>query len=193
MRWPYPPRCPLQAARRTWHQPPGIGRCDHHGGATPTHEEHARQVLLGRAEQSALAELRHLGVPPMGNPLEALCELAAEARHWERILRRQVAELESLTAVTPAGAEQARAVVTLFERAMDRAAAFTAMLARLNIDDRIVEVGSRISRAQGEQIADVIIRVLVKLGHPDPRTDPALGALVAAELRRLDAAEEEER
>src|SRR6266568_5126354 len=69
--------CKLPAGHGTSH--PGTGRCDHHGGATPTHEEHARQVLARQAERAALAELATLGIPPVGNPLEALAQLAAEA------------------------------------------------------------------------------------------------------------------
>jgi hypothetical protein len=76
--------CKLPAGHGTDH--PGIGRCDHHGGATPTHRAHAERVLLGRAEASALADLRRVGVEPIGNPLEALAELTAEARQWEAIL-----------------------------------------------------------------------------------------------------------
>src|SRR6266487_3471525 len=141
--------CRLPAGHGTDH--PGVGRCDHHGGATPTHRAHAERVLIERAEASALAELHRLGVEPLGNPLEALAELAAEARQWETILRRQVAGLESLSQTTPAGIEQVRMVVILFERAMDRAAAFAAMCARLDIDGRLARIS--------ETIASQMVRV----------------------------------
>jgi hypothetical protein len=149
--------CKLPAGHGTDH--PGVGKCDHHGGATPTHRAHAERVLLERAEQSALADLRRIGVEPVGNPLEALAELTSEARQWEVILRRQVAALESLSQTTPAGVEQVRAVVLLFERAMDRAAAFAAMAARLDIDTRL----ARINEALGEQIVTVIERSLEQM------------------------------
>jgi hypothetical protein len=177
--------CKLPAGHSTSH--PGVGRCDHHGGATPTHEEHARRVLLGSTEESALAELRHLDVHPMGNPLEALCELAAEARQWGTILRRQVAELESLSQMTPAGTEQLRPVVLLFERAMDRAAAFAASLAKLNIDERIFKLNERIGKAQGEAVALAIERILVALGHADPRNDPHVAEIVVREIGAIEA------
>jgi hypothetical protein len=145
--------CKLPAGHGTDH--PGIGRCDHHGGATPTHRAHAERVLIERAEQDALAELHRLGVPPMTNPLEALSELAAEARQWETILRGRVAALESLSQMTPGGIEQVRAVVILFERAMDRAAALAAMCVKLDVDDRLVRLNARI----GEEIAQAVVGV----------------------------------
>ena len=145
--------CKLPAGHGTDH--PGVGRCDHHCGATPTHRAHAERVLLDRAEESALAELGRIGVEPVGNPLEALAELAGEARQWERILRRQVAELESLSQMTPAGVEQVRQVVILFERAMDRAVAFAALCARLDVDERIFRLNERLAEAQGRQAFEV--------------------------------------
>src|SRR6266487_3072995 len=175
--------CRLPAGHGTDH--PGVGRCDHHGGATPTHRAHAERVLLERAEASALAELHRIGVEPMGNPLEALAELAAEARRWQAILRAQVAELESLSQTTPAGVEQIRAVVLLFERAMDRTAAFAAIMVKLNIDDRLVKLNARISEAMGARVAGVIEGILEDLGHRDPRHDPAVAPVVVARLEQL--------
>jgi hypothetical protein len=77
--------CKLPAGHGTGH--PGVGRCDHHGGATPTHRAHAERVLLERAEGAALAKLHRIGAEPIGNPLETLAELAGEARQWQAILR----------------------------------------------------------------------------------------------------------
>jgi hypothetical protein len=178
--------CKLPAGHGTGH--PGVGRCDHHGGATPTHRAHAERVLIERAEASALAELHRIGVEPLGNPLEALAELAAEARQWQMMLRGQVAGLESLSQTTPAGIEQVRAVVVLFERAMDRAAAFAAMMAKLNVDDRLVKLNARISEEMGERLAGTIEGILEDLGHHDPRHDPAVAAVVVARLGELVSA-----
>jgi hypothetical protein len=135
-----------------WGTPtPGIGHCRKHLGNTPNHRAHADRVLVERAEATALAELHRIGVEPVGNPLEALVELAAEARQLKTILRRQVAALESVSQTTPAGIEQVRAVVILFERSMDRAAAFAAMCARLDIDSRLARIS--------ETIASQMVRV----------------------------------
>lgn len=178
--------CKLPAGWGTDHI--GAGPCRKHLGSTRNHQEHARRVLAERAEASALAELHRLGVEPMTNPLAALAELAAEARQWEAILRRQVAGLESLSQTTPAGVEQVRAVVILFERALDRAAAFAAMMAKLNIDDRLVKLNARISEAMGERLAGAIEGILEDLGHRDPRHNPAVAPVVVARLDQLLAA-----
>lgn len=159
--------------------------CHKHGGSAPQVKAAAARRV---AEASALAELHRLGVEPLANPLVALAELAAEAREWQVILRGQVAELESLSLTTPAGVEQVRAVVLLFERAMDRAATFAATLVRLDIDDRLVKLNARISEAMGARVAGVIEGILEDLGHRDPRHDPAVAPVVVARLERLLAA-----
>jgi hypothetical protein len=178
--------CQLPAGWGTDHI--GAGPCRKHLGSTRNHQEHARRVLAERAEASALAELHRIGVEPLGNPLEALAELAAEARQWQMILRRQVAGLESLSSTAPDGVERVRAVVILFERAMDRAAAFAAMMAKLDIDDRIFKLNERIGAAQGERIAAAVTGILEDLGYRDPRHDPAVAPVVVARFEQMLAA-----
>ncbi len=150
--------CRLPAGHGTDH--PSVGRCDHHGGATPNHNIHAQRVLAERAAASALAELHRMGVEPIGNPLEVLVELAAEARTWQKALRVQVSALESLSQTTPAGVEQIRQVVVLYERSLDRAAEFAAMLSKLNVEDRLVRLNARIGEAIGQQVFGVFERSL---------------------------------
>jgi hypothetical protein len=175
--------CQLPAGWGTGHV--GAGRCRKHFGSTPNHQEHARRVLIERAEASALAELHRLDVEPMINPLQALAELAAEARAWQAILRAQVAELAALTERAPDGVERVRALVLLFERAMDRAATFAATMCKLNIDDRIVKLNDRIAEVQGERLAHAVTAIVVRLGHPSPLVDRAVGAICAEELGKL--------
>jgi hypothetical protein len=62
--------CKLPAGHGTSH--PGIGRCDHHGGATPTHEISARRVLAERA-------CNELGIPVETTPGAALRDALAHA------------------------------------------------------------------------------------------------------------------
>jgi hypothetical protein len=71
-----------------------------------------------------------------------------------------VADLKSLSQMTPAGVEQIRTVVVLFERAMDRAAAFASMCAKLNIEDRIFRLQARINEEIGQQVFGVFDRSL---------------------------------
>ena len=56
--------------------------------------------------------------------------------------------------------EQVRTVVVLFERAMDRAAAFASMCVKLNIEDRIFRLQARINEEIGQQVFGVFDRSL---------------------------------
>jgi hypothetical protein len=178
--------CQLPAGWGTDHV--GAGPCRKHFGSTRNHAEHARRVLLERAEASALIELRRLGIEPMANPLLVLAELGAESQHWLAILRARVAELASPAERAPDGVERVRAVVALYERALDRTAAFATMMAKLNIDERIFKLNERIGQAQGERVAAVITGILEDLGHHDPRHNPAVAPVVVARLEQLLAA-----
>jgi hypothetical protein len=171
--------CKLPAGWGTGHV--GAGQCRKHLGSTRNHQEHARRVLAERAENAALTELHQLGVEPLGNPLETLVQLASEARGWAEIMRHQVARLESLSRMTPAGIEQIRGTVILYERATQRAAELAALCTRLDIDTRL----ARISEAAGAQIAAVIERILIDLGHPDPKRDPFVSGIVRGRLEQL--------
>jgi hypothetical protein len=161
----------------------GVGSCKLHGGSTPNHQAHAGRLLLEQAESTALAELHRAGVELLGNPLETLSQITAEAQAWQAILRAQVAELAPLTERAPDGVERVRATVTLYERAMDRTAAFAAMMCRLNIDDRLYKLNNRIAVAQGERLFVAVNGILEDLGH-DPR-DPAVRAIAGARFEQL--------
>ena len=123
---------------------PGFGRCKLHGGSAPS----GRTAAL---TEQALAALEALDIEPVTNPLEALSQLAAEARALERLLRSQVAALTSLTYETVNGAEQLRPLVSLWERWADRAAQFCAVMVKLNVDDRIVAIAVRTAQSISER------------------------------------------
>jgi hypothetical protein len=166
---------------------PGIGRCKLHLGGTPTHRTHAGRVVAERAEAAALADLHRLGVPPMGNPLVALAELAAEAQAWAAIMRARVADLAALTVTDAGGVDHVRATVVLYERAIDRAAALAGMLARLGIDDRIIYVQQRITEAQARQLYGCMSAILGDLGVDHEAPD--VRAVIVLRLRELVAGE----
>lgn len=134
----------------------GHGRCKLHGGCSPS----------GRAAgltARALAELDRLDVEPVGNPLEQLVRLAGRARKWEEILSAQMAELTSLTYQTDGGAEQLRAIVPLWERSLDRCAQFCAVMAKLGIDQRIIDIQVAVARQTGGEFAWYLAEILREL------------------------------
>jgi hypothetical protein len=181
-------RCQRPAGWGTGH--PRIGACKLHGGSTPTHEAHALAVMADRADAAALAELDRRNIAPMSNPLLALQELAGESAAWLGILRARVAGLEEMTVRTVSGAEQVRAVILAYERAVDRAAMLAALMAKLDIDDRIVRLNSAIAEAQGGRLAHAVARIVVRLGHPDPMADRETGLVCREELERLAATDD---
>ena len=77
--------CRLPAGHGTDH--PGIGRCDHHAGSTPTHEAHARRVLAERAVQT-------FGLPVKTSPERALLDELARSNGAVLWLAGKVAGLD---------------------------------------------------------------------------------------------------
>jgi hypothetical protein len=137
----------------------GVGRCRLHGGNTRTQRANAHAEL---AEQEARSVLARLDVAPVGDPLDALARLAGQVVAWQETISSIVNRLSAdrVRYEGGAGAEQLRAEVALYERAMDRTGHVLGMIAKLNIDDRL----ARVTERQAEQVIDAINAVLGHLG-----------------------------
>lgn len=118
-----------------WGTPhPGSGRCKLHGGCSPSH------VTAGLNEQAA-RELARLDVEPVGNPLEELGRLAAQAVAWKDAMAGKVNELNGrLRYESENGGEQLRAEILLWERALDRCVMTLTAIVKLNIEGRLASV-----------------------------------------------------
>lgn len=126
----------------------GLTVCRTHGGNT------ARARAAGKNRQAAAQLREQLGtlyVTPVDNPLRELQVLAGEARAWKELCAAHVAKLERMRYGTEGG-EAIRGEIVLFERAMDRCAQILAIIAKLNIDERLVRI------AEGQK--DMILRAL---------------------------------
>ena len=121
--------CTRPAGAGTPH--PGEGCCKMHLGNTPRHLiKHERNAVV--AEVRSLAE--RLGEPePIGDPIVELYKLTGKIKQWEQIATEKMSELEDLTSFDRQGVERARAMVEVWERAVDRAAATYASLTKLGI------------------------------------------------------------
>lgn len=130
--------CTRPAGWGTQHQ--GTGRCKLHGGATTAQTTGAERV---RAEAETRAVLADLDVAPVDDPLRALLDLAGQTLAWQQATAALVNRLDGVRYSGMNGAEQLRAEVGLYERAMDRASSVLSAIARLNIEDRVARVTAR--------------------------------------------------
>jgi hypothetical protein len=101
----------------------------------------------------------------VGDPVELLLSLTAEAAEWQRQLREIVAGLSLIRYEDAKGAEQLRSEIALYERALDRTQKFATDLAKLGLEER----RTRLDERYGAQIAQVIRGCLIALGvDPEP-------------------------
>ena len=117
------------------------------------------------------------------NPVEELLSLGAEVTALKDILRARVADLagpEWVTTNRLAG-EDVRAVVSAYERALDRCGRTLTSLLRLDLDSRRV----RIEERQAEIMVQAVEAALVAVGIDGHA--PAFRKALAAELRRAAA------
>lgn len=133
-------------------------RCHMHGGKSPQAKE---RLARERVDEKLTAMAAYYDKGPIQDPLSALKELAGEVVGWKDFMREKVAELDTLSYSTDYG-ETARAVVQLFERAMDRAGDFLFKIAKLNIDERLAAV----SEQQAKMIEDGFFDALDEAGIP---------------------------
>jgi hypothetical protein len=164
--------CRLPAGHGTGH--PVVGRCSHHCGATPNGEANGRRLLAERAEEEARGELARLGYAgAVVNPIRKLAELAAEADELKRLLARKVDELAELTGEGGGPG----AWFAAFERAFDRVAAMCAMLGRLDIDDRLLQMEIRQAEGIGGREAWRVAGMLDDL-HLSPEQEDLVPVVV---------------
>lgn len=150
-----PGTCTRPAGWGTQHV--GTGCCKLHGGSTSAQTVRAARV---RAEAETRAVLADLGVAPVDDPLRALLDLAGQTLAWQQATADLVNRLDNVRYAGSNGAEQLRAEVGLYERAMDRASHVLSAIARLNIEDRV----ARISERQADIVTDAVIAGLTAAG-----------------------------
>lgn len=157
--------CTLAAGWGTDHV--GFGYCRLHGGNTRNQRAAAHTAM---AEQQARATLARLDVTPIENPFTALAKLAGQAVAWQEALAAIVERLgDRIRYESTGGAEQLRAEIALYERAMDRCGQILGMIARLNIEDRM----ARVSERQAEIVVSAIEAALASAGVTGRTADEA--------------------
>jgi hypothetical protein len=123
--------CRLPAGDGTSHE--GTGHCSWHGGASPS-------GTMAALNQQATTALARLDVEPVTNAFEQLALVAGQAVAWKDAMAAKVNELLDLRREDAVGAEQLRAEILLWERALDRCVATLTAMVKLNIESRLAGV-----------------------------------------------------
>lgn len=161
---------------------PGGKVCVTHGGkAGQVQAAAAKRVAAQQIDADATAVLAHYGVEPLGNPLDELGKLAAEARALTTALGARVNALEELEEYDNKSTPHIKAAIELYERALDRTHRMLDSLVKHGYMERQV----RIAEGEAALVSGIIRRVIAGLGlTPDQQA----GAMVqlAEEFRALD-------
>lgn len=152
---------------------PGGTRCRFHGGRTPQAQKAAARRL---AEVDVMKAVGEVIGRPVANPLEALSLLGGQCLALKDRLAEMVADLDGVT--IGEGSEQVRAEILLFERALDRCANVLAVIARLNIDERLAVISER----QADVIIGAVDAILDHLGIRNPAEREAAKAVAGRHL-----------
>src|SRR6266568_2734257 len=155
----------------------GTTRCRMHGGSIPAVRRAAAWRLAEAAARQTLAD-QHVEL--IDDPLAAFQKLASEAVAFQEFTAGHVAQLrEQLTGYDKDDQEYMRAVVGLYERAIDQAGKFLHAWVRLNMDERLVAVTER----HADLIVQVITATLRDLGvDPD---EEATRSVLGRHLRAI--------
>lgn len=168
--------CTLAAGWGTDHV--GTGRCRLHGGNTRNQRVAARAE---KVEQDARRVLATLDVQPIEDPFAALSKLAGQVVSWQEAMSAIVNDLgDRVRYETEGGAEQLRAEIALYERAMDRTGSILGMIAKLDIEDRM----ARVTERQADALVSALEAGLAAIGVTGTQADEARQA-AARHLRAV--------
>jgi dephospho-CoA kinase len=107
-----------------------------------------------KADHEARTLLADLQAEPVDDPLTALSHLAGQIVAWQKAVAALVNRLgeDSIRYEGNTGAEQLRAEIGMYERAMDRAGKVLADIARLDIDARLARIEEEKARVLMEAV-----------------------------------------
>lgn len=130
--------------------------CPAHGGNAPQVRRKAKQRRIEQATRRAAAEWV-AAAAPIDSPLEALLNVAREITGFKDYLGNRLADLNAEAwRYRGEQAEQLRAEVGLYERALDRTARVLVDINRLGLEER----RQTLNEQQGELLAGAMLRIL---------------------------------
>jgi len=160
-------------ARRTGHRCgrwplKGATVCNSHGARAPqVRAKAARNVAESEVRLTAARVLQERG--PVVDPLEQLQLLAGRALAWEQALAERV-DMNKLRYGSNLGTEQVRAEVQLLTQAMQETRTVLAIIAKLNIDERLIAI----EKNKADMVFRAIQAALVAAGVTGPAQTAAL-------------------
>jgi hypothetical protein len=158
----------------------GTKRCKMHGGLTPQVKQAGVVRVL---EAQVKGQLRQQGWEPVTDPIRHYAELGGEVLAFKDLCRARINELEGRWEVPAEGfvAEDTKAAVQLYERALDRADKILASMLRIGLDaEALRQSRERPSREQAETLAAILAQVLA-----DPRVSVQPGQANAVVIDAL--------
>jgi len=136
--------------------------CEKHGGGALQVRDKANRRLL---EARVKGELERRGWDKITDPILEYADLAGEAVAFKDLARDKMNDLTEWSYVDAKAMEDARALVQVYERAMDRCDKILASTIRLGLDHEALRQGrERPSREQRETLALILDRAF-----KDPR------------------------
>lgn len=166
-----------------WAIPGGTVCATHGGNARQVRDAANARVLTRQIAADAQATVAHLGLEPIGDPLEQLNLLAQESRAMLTALGAQVNALGDVETFDAKNTPQLRVVVGLYERALDRTHRLLDSLVKHGYTERQIQLQEN----EAMLVAGVIRRTLAGLGLTQDQLDHA-NTLLADEFRALGEA-----
>lgn len=158
------PEIPRCAAKKTNGEPctqrpiRGGTVCATHGGRAPAVKAAAAVRLL---QAKVGKELAQRSIEPVTDPLARYAELAGEVWAWLELCREQVNRLESWDYTDARLVQDAKAIVQVYERAIERAQKTLLDMLRLGLDaEALRQSRERPTRQQAETLVSVLQGVL---------------------------------
>lgn len=166
-------------------RPPIVGGtvCASHGGSAPAVRKAAeRRVALARATAEVEARATARGPLTVAEVYREMLVTAGSAVAWRDVLQERVAVLSDYGSTNTLGSEQVLTDVVLYERALDRTMRALELIARLDLDTRLLNIGN----AMGAEVVRIFTAGLDSLELTVEQRATAQRVIVE-ELRRSEA------
>ena len=155
--------CSKNAGYGTTHV--GYGNCKFHGGSTPNGQTSGERLMIKTESEAIVVQERQLprtvgerlsAPSPIAPPEVEVLKLAGEMREWTGIMREKISELNHFDVTDAAGIEHARALVELYERAIDRYSELIQFMIKIGVRERVVAIQEQ----QGQALALLVLGLI---------------------------------